>query len=234
LPNDTPGLKAVLSYYSSTVTLNAEGDTQLRDEYIDSLGTAPTFFSVLFGSISTIATFNRRRGQSSHLQPQRESQTPSPESSADPNLDLPKPLDYLLSGPHDTNQDTSSLVSHHVMPAQFRHVEPDFTDDVDVTPRLKKKNRSGMRLTFLLPDPGYFAAGGIAGVISRTATAPLDRLKVYLIANTGTVKSSLSAAKKGDAVKAVRQVGRPLIEATKELWRAGGMRSLFAGVSPTF
>jgi hypothetical protein len=116
------------------------------------------------------------------------------------------------------------------MPGQFRHVEPDFTDDIDATPRLKKRKRSGMRLTFLLPDPGYFAAGGIAGVISRTATAPLDRLKVYLIANTGNVKDTLSAAKKGDAVKAVRQVGRPLIDATKELWRAGGVRSLFAGM----
>lgn len=91
-----------------------------------------------------------------------------------------------------------------------------------------------MRLTFLLPDPGYFAAGGIAGVISRTATAPLDRLKVYLIANTGNATESISAAKKGDAVKAVRQIGRPLIDATKELWKAGGMRSLFAGMSLIF
>lgn len=87
-----------------------------------------------------------------------------------------------------------------------------------------------MRLTFLLPDPGYFAAGGIAGAISRTATAPLDRLKVYLIANTGTVKDSLSSAKKGDAVQVAKHVSRPLVDATKELWRAGGVRSLFAGM----
>ncbi|OBT40652.1 hypothetical protein VE00_08359 [Pseudogymnoascus sp. WSF 3629] len=220
LPNDTPGLKAILSYYSSTVSLNAEGDTQLRDEYIDSLGTAPSFFSVLFGSISSIA---RRPGQP------RESSTPSPEPPVDSNLDHQQPHSNLHSTPHSEEQDTGYLVSHHFMPGQFRHVEPDFTDDIDATPRLKKMKRSGMRLTFLLPDPGYFAAGGIAGVISRTATAPLDRLKVYLIANTGNVKDTLSAAKKGDAVKAVRQVGRPLIDATKELWRAGGVRSLFAG-----
>ena len=61
-----------------------------------------------------------------------------------------------------------------------------------------------------------------------TLTAPLDRMKVYLIANVGTA-DPISAAKNGDGVKAVRQLGLPLKNAAKELWKAGGMRSLFAG-----
>jgi len=76
---------------------------------------------------------------------------------------------------------------------------------------------------------GYFAAGAVAGVVSRTSTAPLDRLKVYLIANIGPTNDSLSAARKGEPLTAVKTLGRPLIDACKDLWRAGGMRSLFAG-----
>lgn len=52
---------------------------------------------------------------------------------------------------------------------------------------------------------------------------------MYLIANTGPAKDSIDAVKKGDAVAAAKTVGRPLVNATRELWRAGGMRSLFAG-----
>ena len=58
-----------------------------------------------------------------------------------------------------------------------------------------------------------------------TATAPLDRLKVYLIANVGNSKV-ISA---GNPVVAVRHLGGPLIAAAKELWRTGGVRGLFAG-----
>lgn len=76
---------------------------------------------------------------------------------------------------------------------------------------------------------GYFLAGAVAGAVSRTATAPLDRIKVYLIANVGPPKDSIEAAKQGNAVAAAKKLGQPLVAAAKELWKAGGMRSLFAG-----
>lgn len=84
-------------------------------------------------------------------------------------------------------------------------------------------------LTDLLPPLGYFIAGGLAGIISRTATAPLDRLKVYLIAQTSPKKAAINAAKEAAPLQVIKQFGRPLVDACKDLWAAGGLRSLFAG-----
>ncbi|KAE9572352.1 Calcium-binding mitochondrial carrier [Colletotrichum fructicola] len=77
---------------------------------------------------------------------------------------------------------------------------------------------------------GYFIAGAVAGGLSRTATAPLDRLKVYLLVNTrATTETAATALKQGRPVDALRNAVRPFGDAVKDLWKAGGIRSLFAG-----
>ena len=96
-------------------------------------------------------------------------------------------------------------------------------------PHAPTESERAKSLTDYLPDPGYFLAGGTAGVVSRTATAPLDRLKVYLIAQTGVKDEAVQAVKSGAPVQATKLVSRPLIEAAKTLWGMGGIRSLFAG-----
>lgn len=97
------------------------------------------------------------------------------------------------------------------------------SSDATVAPKTK-------RLTDFAPDPGYFIAGAVAGGLSRTATAPLDRLKVYLLVNTrASTETAASALKQGRPLAALNNAVRPFSDAVKDLWKAGGMRSLFAG-----
>ena len=87
-------------------------------------------------------------------------------------------------------------------------------------------------LTMLLPKSGYFVAGAVAGGVSRTATAPLDRLKVYLLVNTKTsTNAALAAAKSGRPLMAIRSAAKPVAEAISSLYAAGGLRTFFAGRS---
>lgn len=86
-----------------------------------------------------------------------------------------------------------------------------------------------LKLMDFVPNVGYFLAGGLSGITSRTATAPLDRLKVYLIAQTDVAEEAVVAAKTGRAGTALKHGVTTLWNAGKELWAAGGMRSLFAG-----
>jgi len=75
-----------------------------------------------------------------------------------------------------------------------------------------------------MPAVGYFLAGGVAGALSRTATAPLDRLKVYLIAQTG--KTAVDAAAKGLPVVAAANAVRPLADAVTHVWRSGDITNV--------
>lgn len=95
---------------------------------------------------------------------------------------------------------------------------------------LKAHAPEAPKLTSYLPEPGYFLAGAIAGGVSRTATAPLDRLKVYLLVNTKTgANPAVAAAKNGQPLVAAKNAGRPIADAIMSLWRAGGFRTFFAG-----
>lgn len=86
------------------------------------------------------------------------------------------------------------------------------------------------KLTEFVPDPGYFVAGAIAGGVSRTATAPLDRLKVYLLVNTKSgADTAATALKQGQPVHALKKATRPFGDAMRDLYRSGGIRSFFAG-----
>lgn len=186
MPTQSPGLKAVLSYYQSAVKVTSEGDTSMSDEAIQGLGTASSFLtSYLFGAITQIAT------------------------------------------PPVTRQDA--------LPATY-NISPQVTPEplehglVTKTQEISRTSSKWSALTQFVPDPGYFLAGGLSGVASRTTTAPLDRLKVYLIAQTGTTQDAADAIKQGAPLKATKKSFSGLTNACRALWAAGGIRSLFAGM----
>lgn len=208
IPTSVPNLKAILSYYSSTVTVNAEGDVHVSDETIEGIGTRK-FLTTLFGALFALSQPQKR---STHTLQQ-------PASLADHWCHQPYEQCIgvgIQQGSHPWDPGPMPLALH-------------LGDDEKIVAEEEIKPHSVKLLTDLLPAPGYFVAGGVAGVISRTATAPLDRLKVYLIAQVGVKEEALSAAKSGAPVQAAKKAARPLVDAMKHLWRMGGIRSLFAG-----
>ncbi|KAL2044376.1 hypothetical protein N7G274_003081 [Stereocaulon virgatum] len=199
IPTDTPNLRAVLSYYSSTVTVNSEGDVHVS-ETVEGLG-KHQFSRTLFGALPKIFKLPQPS-------PPAFASTAIQRTDAPQVIDESKPLTFPWD-PGDQYPQYEDIVEPDLF-AGYRH-------------------EKDARLTDLLPPAGYFVAGGISGVVSRTATAPLDRLKVYLIAQVGVKDDAIHHAKSGAPLKAAKTATRPLVEATKALWRMGGLRSLFAG-----
>ena len=203
LPTENPNLKEVFSYYSSTVKVNPEGDVHVSDESRRGLGTNP-FISLLFGIFVQISHHRPQDlhcATRTHISRTQQSTLPAPESN--PN-----------AFPWDPGEQSHQSMLE--MPVHAQTLDSDTQEEVHL-------------LTSLFPDPGYFLAGGTAGAVSRTATAPLDRLKVYLIAQTSVKKDTVDAVRSGAPLQAAKSALRPIMDATVSLWKMGGVRSLFAG-----
>lgn len=89
----------------------------------------------------------------------------------------------------------------------------------------------------IMKNVGYFFAGGLSGVVSRTATAPLDRVKVFLIARTDlnstllTTKSKIQklAEKKEHHKVPPKKIQSPLVRAARTIYRQGGIKAFYTG-----
>lgn len=105
---------------------------------------------------------------------------------------------------------------------------------------------------------GFFLAGGLSGVVSRTCTAPFDRIKIFLIARTDLSSTVLHSKKEiarqiaaGASQKVIDEARRkvvaaeaavakqaaehpktirsPIIQAARTLWKQGGFRAFYVG-----
>lgn len=251
MPAKDPGLRAILSYFSAGVKVNAEGDVMVNDETIQSLGmtrtTFPTMMSTIFGAVGNLlrpqvrdgsldvigsngmAMAARRQQQEQQQQAHLVlgNQRAHAQSGTELQYNITSPQSPLVTIDSDIMESESPLAAGSA-PASRKKVEGKSSQHPYQT--LPQRLKAAWRvLTDMFPNSGYFLAGAVAGIVSRTSTAPLDRLKVYLINQTEAASKAVEAAKHGSPLQATRHATRPLINAMRELWAAGGVRSLFAG-----
>lgn len=228
-------LEAALSFYSSIVTVNAEGDSLVSEETLEGLGTTGFLLNALFGSLLKIANPGATTTPTS--------QSPAPDS----NSPLSSPSSHISDGTAEPGAGTS-MASSQAAPVGAAIPEQVLADKAANGQVIKQMEGAGQHdlrqedinledeevaksgLTELLPDAGYFLAGAVSGGVSRTATAPLDRLKVFLLVNTKPKSTAaVEAVKSGQPLNALKNAGGPIYEAFKTLWRAGGIKTFFAG-----
>ncbi|KAK3345362.1 mitochondrial carrier domain-containing protein [Neurospora tetraspora] len=229
-------LEAALSFYSSIVTVNAEGDSLVSEEPLEGLGTTGFLLNALFGSLLKIANPGATTTPTSQS-PAPDSKSPlsspsfhSPDGIAEPRAGASMaPSKFAPVGAATPEQVLADKAANGQVIKQMEGAEQhDLRQESDISLEDEEVVKSG--LTELLPDAGYFLAGAVSGGVSRTATAPLDRLKVFLLVNTKPKSTvAVEAVKSGQPLNALRNAGGPIYEAIKTLWRAGGIKTFFAG-----
>jgi solute carrier family 25 phosphate transporter 23/24/25/41 len=225
---DGSRLQAVLSYYDSVVNVTPEGDTHVSGETLEGLGmeaSSRSFLKNIFGALFRV------------IVPSGHSKTSPVKASiqSSPAAAHPSPETTTEASPSQASQTTAiESVTERPEPEAATVIAPP-VDDGTLQQNLDQSTagdtpKQKPRLTNFVPDPGYFLAGAIAGGVSRTATAPLDRLKVYLLVNTTTrTETALGALKQGRPLMALKYAAQPFTDAVKDLSRSGGARGFFAG-----
>ncbi|KAB5585275.1 mitochondrial carrier domain-containing protein [Coniochaeta sp. 2T2.1] len=218
-PKNASPLAAAWSYYASIVTVSSEGDSTVSDETLEGLGTVGFIFQALFGTLVKLAS-----------QPPIPLKPPRP-PPPDENTALNVQTGYSSEIPPSTatmqSKNDAGFDDYEAAVLQFE--EEEALDSHEIR-QIEATKTAKSKLTEYLPHPGYFLAGAVSGGVSRTATAPLDRLKVYLLVNTQTSTTvALDAVKRGRIVTALRNSYRPFGDAVVTLWKAGGFRTFFAG-----
>ncbi|KAJ4306823.1 hypothetical protein N0V88_000194 [Collariella sp. IMI 366227] len=241
MPHDHDGspLEAALSFYSSIVTVNPEGDSLVSDDTLEGLGTAGFLLQALLGSLLRIA--NPDQGVSQRRPADPNSLSTSEQQSQFPNTNqisqLPEDMAAAAAAVRygavagvPPPVLTDAAVKRPIL--QYDGAQQSGVRELSGLVEEEEEEEASLasRLTDLLPEPGYFLAGAVSGGVSRTATAPLDRLKVYLLVNTKTsTDAAVSAAKHGQPLAALRNASGPIVDAMVSLWKAGGVRTFFAG-----
>lgn len=246
-PDPTTTLRAVFTFYSDVLTLTSEGDSVVSGETLQGLGTnVESLLKTFLGSIVRLASPHAQSSTSSDPKINHVPSHLASHTAADYPTDASHPTSSNQNTMADASRQAAMRASKVTLgPAQAvsqsgtpqlaqlgvesSTVPQHKAGEIDHDGSQKGKNK---KLIKIMPESGYFIAGAIAGGISRTATAPLDRLKVYLLVKTDTVpaaQKALDAAKKGEPVKAAKRAGGPLIRAVVDLYKSGGVRGFFAG-----
>ncbi|EMD40763.1 hypothetical protein CERSUDRAFT_111350 [Gelatoporia subvermispora B] len=113
---------------------------------------------------------------------------------------------------HSVQDQHTSLIDHHDVPDESIHD----TDTDDVV----EDHHSGLALGTAAK---FLFAGGVAGAVSRTCTAPFDRLKIFLITRPPDL-GGLSLSPKAP-VRGVRAIGN----AVSRIYAEGGVRAFWTG-----
>ncbi|CCK68951.1 Ca(2+)-binding ATP:ADP antiporter SAL1 KNAG_0B05190 [Huiozyma naganishii CBS 8797] len=143
-------------------------------------------------------------------------QTPSAEEE-DPYITYDQWRDFLLLMPRVGGSRLNTAYAYFYA----------FKDDVDLS------SEGDMTVTNeFIRGFSYFLAGGISGVISRTCTAPFDRIKVFLIARTDLSSTFLNSKDKllqKNPRADLSKIKSPLVKAVTTLYRQGGLRAFYVG-----